>query len=228
MSRGDHLIEIVVWIILTLSIVSTTTIIARKYGSEYMIGMYAALIVTANILASKIVVFAGFFVPAAVIVYGSSFLLTDMISEFYGKDKAQKAVWTGFLANIMLVVSVYIALIWEGAPFWEYQKAFETVLENTPRIVFASMTAYLISQHHDVMSYHWWFTKFPQHLWLRNNASTIVSQALDTVIFISLAFYGTFPIVTMIIGQYTVKLLIALLDTPFIYVVKKLGISPVK
>ena len=114
--------------------------------------MYAALIVTANILASKIVVFAGFFVPAAVIVYGSSFLLTDMISEFYGKEKAQKAVWAGFLANIMLAVSVYIALIWEGAPFWEYQKAFETVLENTPRIVFASMTAYLISQHHDVMS----------------------------------------------------------------------------
>lgn len=193
-----------------------------------MIGMYAALIVVANILASKIVVFAGLFVPAAVIVYASSFLLTDMLSEFYGKKTAQKAVWTGFLANIMLVVSVYIAIIWEGAPFWENQEAFEAVLKNTPRIVFASMAAYLISQHHDVISYHWWMKKAPKHLWLRNNASTIVSQALDTVIFISLAFYGTFPIGAMIVGQYTVKLLIALLDTPFIYAVKKLGISPVK
>ncbi|MGD2247998.1 MAG: queuosine precursor transporter [Candidatus Methanofastidiosia archaeon] len=220
------MIEIVLWIIATLAIVSVTSVIARKYGVEYMIGMYAALIVTANILASKIVVFAGFFVPAAVIVYASSFLLTDMISEFYGKEKAQKAVWTGFLANIMLVVSVYIAIIWEGAPFWEYQNAFETVLQNTPRIVFASMAAYLVSQHHDVMSYHWWKTKFPTHLWVRNNASTIVSQALDTVVFITLAFYGLFPIVPMIIGQYIIKLLIALIDTPFIYTVKRLGYSP--
>ena len=222
------MIEILLWIIVTLVLVSVTSVIARKYGVEYMIGMYAALIVVANILASKIVVFAGLFVPAAVIVYASSFLLTDMLSEFYGKEHARKAVWTGFLANIMLVVSVYIAIIWEGAPFWENQQAFETVLQNTPRIVFASMTAYLVSQHHDVISYHWWMNRFPRHLWLRNNASTIVSQALDTVIFISLAFYGIFPIVEMIIGQYTVKLLIALMDTPFIYTVKKLGISPVK
>jgi hypothetical protein len=149
-----------------------------------------------------------------------------MLSEFYGKKTAQKAVWAGFLANIMLVVSVYIAIIWQGAPFWEHQDAFETVLKNTPRIVFSSMTAYLISQHHDVISYHWWMNTFPQHLWLRNNASTIASQALDTVIFISLAFYGIFPIGSMIIGQYAVKLLIALLDTPFLYAVKKLGIAP--
>ena len=209
-----------------MALVSGTSVIARKYGVEYIIGMYAALIVVANILASKIVIFAGLTVPAAVIVYASSFLLTDVLSEFYGKDMARKAVWAGFLANIMLVVSVYIAIIWEGAPFWVNQEAFETVLKNTPRIVTASMVAYLVSQHHDVTSYHWWMGKFPQHLWLRNNASTIVSQALDTVIFITLAFYGLFPLGTMIIGQYTVKLLIALLDTPFIYTVKRLGMAP--
>ncbi|MBU7043138.1 MAG: queuosine precursor transporter [Theionarchaea archaeon] len=217
------MIEIVLWILLTLALVTGTSVVARKYGVEYMIGMYCALIVVANILASKIVVFASFTVPAAVIVYASSFLLTDMLSEFYGKEQARKAVWAGFMANIMLVVSVYIAIIWQGAPFWENQSAFETVLKNTPRIVAASMIAYLVSQHHDVISYHWWKKRFPEHLWLRNNASTVVSQALDTVIFISLAFYGIFPIGTMIVGQYVVKLLIALLDTPFIYTVKKAG-----
>jgi hypothetical protein len=217
------MIEIVLWILLTLALVSVTSAVARKYGVEYMIGMYCALIVVANILASKIVVFASFTVPAAVIVYASSFLLTDMLSEFYGKDQARKAVWAGFMANIMLVLSVYIAIIWQGAPFWENQSAFETVLKNIPRIVAASMIAYVISQHHDVIAYHWWKKKFPHHLWLRNNASTVVSQALDTVIFISLAFYGMFPLGTMIVGQYVVKLLIALLDTPFIYVVKKAG-----
>ncbi len=217
------MIEIVLWILLTLALVTGTSVVARKYGVEYMIGMYCALIVVANILASKIVVVASFTVPAAVIVYASSFLLTDMLSEFYGKEQARKAVWAGFMANIMLVVSVYIAIIWQGAPFWENQSAFETVLKNTPRIVAASMIAYLVSQHHDVISYHWWKKRFPEHLWLRNNASTVVSQALDTVIFISLAFYGIFPIGTMIVGQYVVKLLIALLDTPFIYTVKKAG-----
>jgi hypothetical protein len=220
------MIEIILWILLTLALVSMTSVIARKYGVEYMIGMYCALIVVANILASKIVVFASFTIPAAVIVYATSFLLTDMLSEFYGKEQARKAVWAGFIANIMLVFSVYIAIIWEPASFWPNQAAFETVLRNTPRIVAASMVAYLVSQHHDVISYHWWMGKFPQHLWLRNNASTVVSQALDTVIFISLAFYGIFPVGTMIIGQYVVKLLIALLDTPFIYLVKKAGYSP--
>lgn len=154
-------------------------------------------------------------------------LICFQLSEFYGKEQARKAVWEGFLANIMLIISVYVAIIWEGAPFWGNQEAFETILSNTPHIVFASMTAYLVSQHHDVISYHWWMNRFPQRLWLRNNASTIVSQALDTVIFISLAFYGVFPVTAMIIGQY-VKLLIALMDTPFIYTVKKLGIAPAK
>ncbi|MHC1605646.1 MAG: queuosine precursor transporter [Candidatus Methanofastidiosia archaeon] len=218
------MLEIVGWILLTLAVVSVTTLIARKYGVEYMIGMYVALVVTANILASKIVLFAGKAVPAAVIVYSSSFLLTDMLSEFYGKKEARKAVWAGFLANIALVLSVYIAIMWQPAPFWGNQEAFESVLKNTPRIVMASLIAYFFSQHHDVLSYSWWKKKYPKHLWLRNNASTIVSQAIDTVLFITIAFYGIFPLTEMIIGQYLVKLIIALIDTPFIYAVKRLKI----
>ncbi|HOP09772.1 MAG TPA: queuosine precursor transporter [Candidatus Methanofastidiosa archaeon] len=213
--------EILFWILMTLALVSLTALIARKYGVEYMIGVYVSLIVIANILASKVVLLAGRTVPAAVIVYSSSFLLTDMLSEFYGKKYAQKAVWAGFLGNIVLVLSIYVAIIWEPAPFWVNQEAFETILKNTPRIVFASLVAYLVSQNHDVISYSWWKRRYPQHLWLRNNASTIVSQGMDSVIFISLAYYGIFPIKELIIGQYLVKMAIALMDTPFIYIVKR-------
>jgi hypothetical protein len=189
-----------------------------------MIAMYVALVVTANVLASKIVLFAGQTVPAAVIAYSSSFLLTDMLSEFYGEREARKAVWAGFLASIVLALSVTIAIAWEPAPFWPDQASFESILGNTPRIVLASLVAYLASQHHDVKSYAWWRRHFPHHLWLRNNASTVVSQAIDTVLFISIAFYGLFPIGSMIVGQYLVKLIIAVMDTPFIYSVKRLKV----
>jgi len=218
------MLEVVIWILLTLSIVSFTTVISKKYGVEYMIGMYVALIVIANILASKIVIFAGRSVPAAVIVYSSSFLLTDMLSEFYGKKEAQKAVWAGFMASVVLAFSVYVAIIWEPAPYWANQEAFEAILKNTPRIVLASLLAYVVSQNHDVISYAWWKRKFPNHLWIRNNASTMVSQGIDTLLFISIAFYGVFPIKELIIGQYLVKLMIAFLDTPFLYLVKRLRI----
>lgn len=218
------MLSILAWMLLTLLVVSFTAVVASRHGVEYMIGMYAALVVIANVLASKIVVFAGQAVPAAVIAYSSSFLLTDMLSEFYGEREARTAVWTGFLASIALALSVAIAISWESAPFWSDQAAFESVLGNTPRIVLASLAAYLASQHHDVKSYAWWKRRFPRHLWLRNNASTVVSQAIDTVLFISIAFYGLFPVIPMMLGQYAVKLVIALLDTPFIYTVKRLKV----
>jgi len=218
------MIEVAAWILLTLGIVTGTAYIASREGVEYIIGAYVALVVVANIITTKIVLVAGETVPAAVIVYSSSFLLTDILSEFYGKHVARKAVWAGFIGNLILVVSVYIAIVWQPAPFWENQAAFETVLKNTPRIVLASLISYMVSQQHDVMSYAWWKARFPQHLWLRNNASTIVSQALDTVLFISIAFHGSFPLWGLIVGQYSVKLVIALMDTPFIYLLKKFRI----
>jgi len=84
------------------------------------------------------------------------------------------------------------------------------------------MTAYLISQHHDVWAFHFWKDKTGgKYLWLRNNASTMVSQLLDTSIFIVLAFYGNVPILTMIGSQYLIKVLIAAFDTPFCYIFVK-------
>ena len=223
-AKESRMLEVYAWIALTLAVVAGTAVLAARYGVEYLIGMYVALVVTANIITSKIVLFLGETLPAAVIVYSSTFLLTDILSEFYGPHMARKAVWAGFLGNVALVVSVFIAISWQPAPFWEGQEAFEAVLRNTPRIVLASLVAYLVSQQHDVISYAWWKRRFPAQLWLRNNASTVVSQGIDTVLFITLAFYGSFPLAGLIIGQYSVKLLIALFDTPFLYALKRLSI----
>jgi uncharacterized integral membrane protein (TIGR00697 family) len=176
----------------------------------------------AQILANKIVLFGTFALPAGVIVYATSSLVTDILCEFYGKRKALEAVWGGFLASVLLVIAVEIAIAWPPAPFWPGQEAFQSTLQLTGRIVLGCLTAYIISQNWDVHVFHKLKEKTAgKHLWLRNNASTMTSQALDTVIFITIAFYGVFDtIVPLIIGQYLVKLIIAAMDTPFLYSVK--------
>ena len=213
------IVIILLWILATLAISSLSCVIGKRYGIEYIIAIMASLVVVANVIAGKIVVFGPFVVPAAVIVYASTFLLTDIISEKWGKQHARRAVWAGFYANVVLVVAILIAISWPAAPFAkDFSDKFASVLGLVPRIVLASMAAYLVSQHHDIFAFHFWKKRTGgRYLWLRNTASTAVSQAIDTAIFITIAFYGVMDIVPLLIGQYVIKLLIAAVDTPFIY-----------
>ncbi|KYC44888.1 MAG: hypothetical protein APG12_01354 [Candidatus Methanofastidiosum methylothiophilum] len=217
------MIEIIVWMLLTLGIGSLSAVIAKKYGVEYIIGMFACFTVIANIIASKIVVFGPFTVPAAVLVYSTTFLLTDFLSELYSEKEAIKAVYIGFISNIVLVISIWVAVQWQQAPFWTGQAAFESIFGLVPRIVLGSMIAYLVSQNLDVKIFMFFKNRYPKHLWLRNNAGTMISQLVDTLIFITIAFYGTTPLeilISLVIGQYIVKWIIAVVDTPFLYIVK--------
>lgn len=216
------MLEVVLWVILVLSSVLICSYIAREYGSEILIGVFASLTVLSNIIAFKLVSFGPFIVPSAVIAYSTTFLITDILSEFYGKRVALKAVHSALIANLLMVVIIYIALSWSPAPVMskEALSSFSSVFSFAPRVIVASLIAFIISQHHDVIAFHFWKRKTEgRHLWLRNNASTMVSQLLDTVIFITIAFYGlpSAVLLNMIFGQYLVKLLIAALDTPFIY-----------
>lgn len=211
------------WVAATLAIVTASAVLAARFGVEIAIGVFASLTVLANLIASKTIVFGPFIAPAAVLVYASTFLVTDILSELFGKEKARLAVWTGFIANIVMLVSILIAVRWSASPVMDPQLAssFDAVFGFAPRVITASMAAYLVSQHHDVWAYGFWRDKTDgRHLWLRNNASTMVSQLIDTIIFISLAFYAVLPntvLVQMMVGQYAIKILIAALDTPFMY-----------
>jgi len=216
------IILVLIWIIATLAMASIAVVAGRIYGKSIPIGIMAGFIVTANVLASKLVVFGPFTVPAGVLVFSATFLITDLFSEFWGKRYAQQAVWSGLLASIFFAISAIIAIRWPIAPFMAgFQEQFSQVLGLTPRIVVASLLAYTVSQNHDVWAYHWWKRKTKgKHLWLRNNASTVVSQGFDSVIFVTVAFAGVAPIVPIIIGNYVVKVLIAVVDTPFIYLIR--------
>jgi uncharacterized integral membrane protein (TIGR00697 family) len=183
--------------------------------------LFTTCLIVANILAVKLISIGGWVAPAGVIAYPLTFLFTDVITELYGRRTASKVIWVGFGANLLMVILVVGGKLLPSAPFWEGQPAYESILGMVPRIVLASMVAYLISQHHDVFAFHFWRKKTKSRfLWLRNNASTMVSQALDTGIFITIAFWGTVStgvLTNMLLTQYLIKLGIAALDTPFCY-----------
>jgi len=183
--------------------------------------MFIATLLLANIVASKIVVIGGVLLPAAIVLYPLTFLITDVVGEIEGKEQAQRLVLSGFYMSLFMVAALLVVKWLPPAPIWNHQVAFEAILGATPRIVLASMIAYIASQTHDVWSFHWWRAKTEgRHLWLRNTASTVVSQGIDSILFITIAFGGLYAwsaIAAMVVSQYLVKVFIALLDTPLCY-----------
>ena len=183
--------------------------------------LFATCLLVANIIAVKLVSIGGWVVPAGVIAYPLTFLFTDVIAELYGRKIASRVVWVGFGASVLMVILVFGGKLLPPAPSWEDQPAYESILGMVDRITLASMIAYLVSQHHDVFAFHFWRQKTKgRFLWLRNNASTMVSQALDTGLFITIAFWGVYSteiLLNMLRTQYIIKLVIAACDTPFCY-----------
>ena len=182
-------------------------------------------------LGSKIILVYKFPGSATLLAFSITFLITDIISEVYGKEAAKRAVWAGFWSILLVYILIRIAIIWPSAPFWKDQAAYEKIFGGSLRIITGGTIAYIVSQLHDVWIYHFLKGKTKgKYLWLRNNVSTMFSQLINTVIFVTIAFYGIQPIGKLIVGHYIGKLVVALLDTPFIYLCvhlmqKKLGLS---
>lgn len=194
-----------------------------KKTNDNLVAINAVFIMSlliANVVAGKIVDIFGFIVPAAVVAYGITFLCTDIINEIWGKEEAQKTVKLGFKIQIASMVLILLAIWLPPAIFAiDFDISFKTVLGQNVRVVFASLTAYTISQAHDVISFNFWKNKTKgKHRWIRNNVSTLTSQIIDTAIFITIAFWGLVPnLIWMIFSQYILKAIIAIIDTPFFY-----------
>ncbi len=183
-----------------------------------LLSIFVGSITIASVLANKIINVFGLFVPAGVLAYSMTFLMTDAICEIWGKETAKHTVLGGFLGLLAVLLLIQISLVWPKAPFWKQEAAYQTIMGSTSRIIIASFIAYLVSQLHDVWAYHYWKkVTGGRHLWLRNNFSTAVSQFMDSSLFITVAFYGVMPVWPLIWSQWLVKLVIAFLDTPIIY-----------
>ncbi len=198
-----------------------------KKTNDNLIAINAVFIMSllvANVVAGKVVDLFGFIVPAAVVAYGITFLCTDVINEIWGKKEAEKTVKLGFKIQVASMVLILLAIWLPPAIFAvDFNISFKTVLGQNVRVVFASLTAYTISQAHDVISFNFWRNKTKgKHKWIRNNLSTLTSQIIDTAIFITIAFWGLVPnLLWMIFSQYVVKAVIALIDTPFFYLLTR-------
>lgn len=186
-------------------------------------GIFLATLIVANIVSAKVVSFWGLVIPAAIVGYPLTFLMTDVIGEIWGKEEASRTVRLGLICQLLSLVLIGLAIVLPVAPFADNQAEFQGIMGQSFRVVAASLTAYMLAQFNDVFIFHKLKEKTKgKHKWLRNNLSTMVSQLIDTAIFITIAFIGTVPnIWVMICSQYLVKFIYALIDTPFFYLLTR-------
>ncbi|EKN66770.1 hypothetical protein BABA_14972 [Neobacillus bataviensis LMG 21833] len=188
----------------------------------YLNGIFVGLLILANIVAVKLFSIGDFAIlPAAVIVYIFTYPLIDVIVEVYGKKEGRRTVQAGLITQILALIFITITLHLPAAPVFQDQGSFETILNGSFRVIIASLISYAVSQNLDVFVFNKLKSIHGQKkLWLRNNASTMLSQLIDTTIFITIAFYGTMPIAilgSLILTQYIFKFVAAILTTPLVY-----------
>ncbi len=202
---------------------------AFRFGKMYIFILIAVYSILMNIFVLKQFTLFGFVVTGGNALYGSVFLLTDILSEHYGKKEAFKAVIVGFLTSAVFVVATQVLLAFGPNEFDFAQGSLATLFSVTPRILLGSMLAYAIAQSFDVWAFakikKWTGNKF---LFLRNNGSTLISQAIDTLIFtaVGLTTFAWLPFAGVIstdvflsvaIATYIIKVVVAFIDTPFLY-----------
>lgn len=166
------------------------------------------------------------------VLFASTFLVTDILSELYGKKSAQKAVYLGMATSVIFILISQSWMLYIPAESDFVMPHIKAVFSNTPRLMLASLTVYCIVQSFDVWAYHkWWafttkrFHDAERFLWLRNNGSTLLSQFLNTVLFTLGAFLGVYPFSTLwsiIVSSYVIFLVTSLCDTPFVYLARRI------
>jgi len=239
---------VAVWVIMLAACFLGVIAMLRLFGEAGLYVYIAVAIIGANVQVLKAVKFGIYAEPVALgtILFSTTYLCTDILAEHYGPASARRGVMIGFASYLLWVVFMVItlgfqpmtleqageAMAW-ALPFHDHMVALFT---PAPAFFVAGMTAYLISQHHDV----WLFGLLRRvtggrYLWLRNNASTLVSALIDNVIFSLLAWVVFAPqpvgwhalIFTYILGTYGLRVLVALLDTPFVYLAGRAVPRPV-
>ena len=185
-------------------------------------GIFITSLLIANVVSAKIVTFWGLVIPAAIVAYPLTFLMTDIIGEIWGKEQANETVKLGFICQLTSLILIGLSIMLPVAPFADNQAEFKGIMAQSFRVVAASLIAYYCSQSWDVWVFHKIREKGTGNKWLRNNLSTMTSQIIDTAIFITIAFVGSVPNIWVMIGsQYLIKCVYALLDTiPFYYLTR--------
>ncbi len=192
--------------------------------TNILLGLFVTSLILANTLGSKITTILGVRVSVGIFFVPLLFLITDIISEVHGFKKARNFFWISIMSMIFALIMMYVCIQLPANETWGNQEAYQNIFGSSIRMTIASIIAFLISQYHDILSFEFWKKKTKgKFLWLRNNFSTIVSQLLDTSIFMFIAFYKMTPkftipfIFSLIIPYWLFKIAFAILDTPLCY-----------
>jgi queuosine precursor transporter len=186
--------------------------------------LFVTSLLTANVIAVKLVALGNLVVPAGVVIFPLSYIFGDVLTEVYGYRQARRIIWLGFFCNLLMVAAIWVGGLLPAASFWDAQPAYERILGFTPRLLAASFAAYLVGEFAN--SYVLARLKLATRgrwLWTRTIGSTLVGQALDSAVFITLAFAGIMPgadaLATAILTQWLLKSAYEIVVTPLTYVV---------
>jgi hypothetical protein len=201
--------------------------------TNILYGLFVGSLIAANLMGLKVASFGFFEASVGILLFPILFLVTDIIEEVHGKEKTKELVFVGFVVLVVVLIITAIAVLLPFAERSLVKDEYTTIFGTTIRIFIASITAFFVSQMHDVWAFNFWKKKTKgKYLWLRNNFSTIVSTFIDTTLFMFIAFYGVTLtsyfdpaaseftveyVFTLIIPYWLVKVLFALFDTPFCY-----------
>ncbi len=212
-----------IWIIGVAGFTVLGSAYARKYERpDMLIMLYVTFTLIAQILAVKISSFnfgfATFIGPSGVIIFSITFLLTDNVNEKFGREETQRMILLAFISQVATSLFFWLGTEMQPAPYWNLQGAWAMIFSAVPRITIASWLAFLVSENVDAYVFAW-FKKVThdKHLWARNVFSSIPSLTIDSLIFITVAFAGTMPLLPLIIGQTAVKWVVGVISIPFMY-----------
>lgn len=217
-----------IFIITVLIYLGSVLLLYKFFGKNGLFGFAIFGTLLGNIAVCKCVDLFGLSTTAGNVLYASTFLVTDILSEKYGKKEAHKAVMYSFSVMLLWLLGTQFILLFTPNANDYINDSLKVVFGLVPRITIASLVGFICSQNIDVVLYHFIWKKTGDNkskLWLRNNGSTLISQLIDTVIFAFLAFFGTYPtnvFISILVTTYLFKAIVALADTPFIYIARKI------
>ena len=189
----------------------------------YVAICFVAILLISDTVAVKIIQVGSLSLPGATFIFPLSYIFGDILTEVYGYKASKKVIWAGFLSLILMSIFYWLIQILPSAPFWNNQHAYEVILGAVPRVVLGSVIGYFFGEFSNsyVMSKMKIWTK-GKHLWTRTVGSTIVGEAVDTCLFITIAFFGILPLsglISIILSVYIIKVIYEILVTPVTYLI---------
>lgn len=212
------------WIITLIVSFSGVLLFYKLFGRVGLFSWIILATIVTNIQTVKLVDLFGIEMSLGTILYGTTFIATDILNEKYGRKCAKQSIYLGLLGMGAMTLLMILSLLYKPSANDFASDALSLIFTFNVRITFASLISYFCSQLVDTAIYQFLKKKY-RSLWVRNNGSTIISQLLDTILFVTITYAGTVPITSLFsigIWMYVFKFIIALLDTPFMYLAMRI------